>query len=353
MIGNVPWWEPQAFAARRQRLHRRAAITRAVRDWFHDAGFVEVETPALQVSPGLEPHLKPFHATLMDGHPDDRAVRYLHTSPEFAMKKLLVAGEPRIFQLARVFRNGERSATHHPEFTMLEWYRAGGTLDDLIEDCRQIVTLAATTGGDGSLSWNGHTANAAAPWTVARVADLIAQRTGLDLDATLAPDGTPDLAAMVDAAAQIGISAHPGDRWDDVFFRIFLERVEPDLGGGAPAAVTHYPAPMAALARLSPDDPRYAERFELFVCGLELANAFAELTDPDEQARRFAEDQRLRTQIYGDSVPVDPDFLEALRCGMPESAGIALGFDRLVMLATGADDITETLWSPVARARPA
>ena len=353
MTGNVPWWEPQAFAARRQRLHRRAAITRAVRDWFHHAGFVEVETPALQVSPGLEPHLKPFQATLVDGHPDDRAVRYLHTSPEFAMKKLLVAGEPRIFQLARVFRNGERSATHHPEFTMLEWYRAGGTLDDLIEDCRQIVTLAATTGGDGSLSWNGRTADATAPWTVARVADLVAQRTGIDLAATLAPDGAPDLEALVDAAARVGISAHSGDRWDDVFFRVFLERIEPDLGVGAPAAATHYPAPMAALARLSPDDPRYAERFELFVCGLELANAFAELTDPDEQASRFAEDQALRTRIYGDSVPVDPDFLEALRCGMPESAGIALGFDRLVMLATGADDIAETLWSPVARARQA
>src|SRR3546814_8103309 len=255
------------------------------------------------------------------------------------MKKLLVAGVPRLFQLARVFRNGERSATHHPEFTMLEWYRAEPDWRLLVEDCRGILaavrgaTPAALRHPEGFV-WQGRTADPAAAWEIVSVVEAFRRHAGIDIVPVLA-----DVAGFAAEARRIGVATQPQDRWDDVFFRIFLDRIEPRLGIGAPAVLHSYPAAMAALSRLAPADPRFAPRFEVYACGLEVANAFAELTDPDEQRRRFAADMELKQALYGERYPIDEAFMEALAQGMPESDGIAPGFERLVMMATGAGSI--------------
>ena len=342
-----PWWHPKRLAARRPRLMARGRILAALRHWFTRADFVEVETPALQVSPGLEPHLHAFSTEL--AAPDgSRLPLYLHTSPEFAMKKLLAGGEPQIFQFARVFRNGERSATHHPEFTMLEWYRAGAQVDDLIGDCMALLREAArAAGGDGLLRRGELVCDPGLEPEIVPVATAFA-RVGIDLMATMPDPLAPDAALLIQAAAAIGVRTDPGDRWDDVFFRVFLERIEPYLGSPAPSFITAWPVSMAALARPDPADPRVAQRFELYVCGLELANAFGELTDPLEQRRRFEADRATAQGLYGRSYPVDEEFIAALAHGLPESAGIALGVDRLAMLATGAETIDDVLWAPVA-----
>jgi lysyl-tRNA synthetase class 2 len=341
------WWRPDRFALRRTRLAQRGRILDAVRSFFRDRGYVEVDTPALQVSPGLEPHLRALATELHDAG-DGRVVRrYLHTSPEYAMKKLLVAGLPRIWQLAHVFRDGERSATHHPEFSMLEWYRAGASYRDLMEECAALARSCQQAAGVDALSWRGRTADARRQWQRISVAEAFGLHCGIDLLATAPDPSRPDADRLAEAANAIGVAPHAGDDWETLFFRIFLERIEPSLGLGAPTILYDYPASMAALSRRHPDDPRLAERFEVYVCGLELANAFGELTDPAEQRARFLADQERKRALYGDVYPIDEDFLAALEHGLPPCAGIALGFDRLVMLASGADDIEEVLWAPV------
>jgi lysyl-tRNA synthetase class 2 len=341
------WWRPNRFALRRAMLDKRGRILAAIRSFFADRRFVEVDTPALQVSPGLEPHLQAFATELHDPQQGRAASRYLHTSPEFAMKKLLVAGMPRIWQLAHVFRDGERSATHHPEFSMLEWYRAGASYRDLMEECAELVRACQHAAGAQALTWRGRTADAMGEWQQISVAEAFQKHCGLDLLAT-APDPLhPDADRLAAAASATGTAPHPGDDWEALFFRIFLGRIEPHLGLGAPTILYDYPLSMGALARRHQDDPRLAERFEVYVCGLELANAFGELTDAAEQRARFLIDQAHKHQLYGQTYPIDEDFLDALKSGLPACAGIALGFDRLVMLATGAEDIEEVLWAPV------
>src|SRR5438477_96965 len=251
--GNRPtsgaWWRPDRFALRHDKLIARSRILAAVRDFFAENGFVEVETPALQVSPGLEPHLRAFETILHEPGGGRGRSLFLHTSPEFAMKKLLAAGLPRIWQLAHVFRDGERSATHHPEFSMLEWYRAAAGYEMLMADCEALLRRAQRAAGTAVLTWQGATADANQPF----------------------------------------------------------------------------------------------ER-------LSVADAFGELTDAQEQRRRFLADQAKKQTLYGETYPIDEDFLAALEHGLPDCAGIALGFDRLVMLLTGAAHIEEVLWAPVAGA---
>jgi lysyl-tRNA synthetase class 2 len=344
---TTPWWHPEQLAARRDNLRARGRIIAHIRSYFVKRGFAEVETPALQVSPGMEPHLRAFSTALEYPQGGSRPLD-LHTSPEFAMKKLLVAGEPKIFQFARVYRNGERSDTHHPEFTMLEWYRAGGATIDLIEDCGAILGEAATVAPNNLLRWQGKTCDPSQRWQVITVADAFRQYAEIDLLATAPDPLAPDFALLAKAAIQAGIEPHDGDDWEDLFFRIFLERIEPNLGSPAPSVVTEYPVSMAALARPCAHDARVADRFELYVAGLELANAFGELTDAAEQRRRFEADQARKLALYGTRCEIDEDFLAALEFGMPDSAGIALGLDRLAMLATGAERIDDVLWAPVA-----
>jgi len=305
-----------------------------MRQWFASEGFVEVETPILQAAPGAEVHLTGF-ATAWELPDGEERERWLHSSPEFAMKKLLAGGMPKIFQFARVFRNAEGSALHHPEFTMLEWYRAGTGYQTIMADCR---ALLASTGVD-ELRWAGHVCDPKAEPERLTVAEAFVRHAGVDL--------FPTLGNAEALSSTSGIAMHAGDSWEDVFFRIMFEKIEPRLGMGRPTILCEYPISMAALARAKPGDPRVAERFELYVCGVELANAFGELTDPDIQRERLEADMDLKEELYGIRWPVDGDFLAALDHGLPDCSGIALGFDRLVMLASGASHIEEVLWLPV------
>ena len=345
-----PPWHPESFARRRPNLAVRGRVLGALRRVFEDNAFVEVDTPALQVSPGMEPHLQAFATDLQGPHPDDRRRLYLHTSPEFAMKKLLVAGVPRLYQIAHVYRNGERSGTHSPEFSMLEWYRAGEGYRTLIRDCEDLVRAAAVAAGRSVFHFRGMACDPFKPWRVLTVQDAFLEYAGIDLLATFDGSHDPDPAALAVEADRIGVHPHAGDRWEDIVFRIMFDRIEPHLGEGVPCVLTDYPVCMAALSRPKPEDPRLAERFELYACGLELANAFGELTDAAAQRARFEADMDLKQRLYGERFPVDEDFLAALEHGMPESSGIALGFDRLVMLCSGAESIDEVLWLPVAGA---
>jgi lysyl-tRNA synthetase class 2 len=319
-----------------------------VRRWFEAQDFLEVETAALQVSPGAEAHLHAF-ATEAVGPSGARTPLYLHTSPEFACKKLLAAGERRIFSLAHVWRNRERGPLHHPEFTLLEWYRAEAPYQSVMEDCAALLALAADAAGARTLAWRGLTADPFLEPERLTVAEAFQRFAGLDLLATITPNGDADREALALAAGAAGVRVAADDTWGDIFSRILVERVETRLGIGRATILCDYPAPQAALARAKPGDPRVAERFELYACGVELANAFGELTDPAEQRRRFAAEMDEKARVYGERHPLDEDFLLALG-RMPDASGAALGFDRLVMLATGAARIEQVIWTPVAEA---
>ncbi len=347
---SIPWWRPDAFARKRDHLLARARILASLRETFAARDFIEVETPALQVSPGIEPHLMAF-ATDLEPADGGRARRlYLHTSPEFAMKKLLVAGMPRIFQITKTWRNRERSDTHHPEFTMLEWYRAGGSLDELMDDCEALVRAAARAAGRDHLRVGEKDIPIDEDFERLSVEEAFLMHAGIDLFATIDDPLAPSPHALRAEAEEIGIRAAPDDSWEDIFFKISLDRIEPHLGETRPTFLTDWPISMAALSRPNPEDPRVAERFELYAGAVELANAFGELTDAAEQRRRFVADCEKKEKLYGFRYPIDEDFLAALEWGLPPSAGIALGIDRLVMLATGAGRIDDVLWVPVVEA---
>lgn len=338
----MTWWARQTHADRRPILLARGRIVAALRDWFAGEGFVEVETPYLVRSPGCETHLHPLAVTAHDPALVPRQ-RYLHTSPEFAMKKLIAAGETRIFSFARVWRDREGGPRHGTEFTLLEWYRADAPYTQLMEDCAAILAVAANAAGTAQFRHRDAVCPANAQPERVRIADAC-MAAGVDLLATL-PGGQPDTAALACALDGIDLAHAPDDTWSDLFSRLLTARVEPSLPA-TPTILDAYPAPEAALARRQPDDPRLAERFELFCCGMELANAFGELTDPAEQRARFAADFAEKTRRYGHAEPIDEDLLSALP-HMPPTSGAALGLDRLVMLATGAPRLADTLWAPL------
>ncbi len=339
---DSPWFSPHRHADRRPLLLARNRIVRAIREWFDRAGFIEVDCGALTVSPGNEVHLHAF-ATELIGPDGAGATRYLHTSPEFACKKLLAAGEEKIFSLGHVFRNRERTLTHAPEFTMLEWYRARAPYAHIMEDTLALVRLACAVTGRQVMEWRGRQAEPEAEAEWLPVAEAFQTFAGVDLLSTL--DGNrPDRDAL---ARQSPAAFGQGESWSDIFSRILVEKVEPNLGNGRITVLYDYPACEAALARLSPHDPRVAERFELYACGVELANGFGELTDATEQRRRFMADMDLKESLHGERYPLDEDFLAALAL-MPEASGVALGLDRVIMLATGASRIDQILWTPPA-----
>ncbi len=333
-----------AHAARRPNLIRRGRIVAALRAQMEAAGFVEVETPALQRSPGMEPHIQALGVELNEPLVAGRHRLYLHTSPEFAMKKLLAAGERRIFQICRTWRDAERSALHHPEFTLLEWYRAGEGAETgaLIADCAALLAAAARAAGTDRLRRGERVCDPFATPERISAAEAFARHCGFDLLAT-----TGDRATLAGQAKRLGLHVGESDAWEDIFHRILLERIEPHLGDGAPCILEDYPIALAANARPSPRDGRVAERIELYACGVELANGFVELTDAGAQRARFEADMALKRRLYGVSYPIDEEFLAALG-RIPEAIGMALGVDRLVMLATGAARIEDVLWAEVA-----
>jgi lysyl-tRNA synthetase class 2 len=331
-------------ADRRALLMTRSRIVAALRAWFAARDFVEIEAGILQASPGNEAHLHAF-ATELVTPALARSRRYLHTTPEFAAKKLLAAGERRIFELARVFRNRERGALHHPEFTLLEWYRADEPYEAVMADCAAILAVAARVAGATQVGFRGRTADPFAAPERLSVADAFARFAGIDLLATLdGRDGNRD--ALAAAAAAAGVRHAADDDWSDIFSRVLVERIEPNLGIGRATILDRYPLVEAALARPTRADPRVAERFELYVCGVELANAFGELTDAAEQRRRFEHEMAEKQRRYGERYPVDEDFLAAL-AHMPPACGSALGLDRLVMLVTGASRVDQVIWTPM------
>jgi lysyl-tRNA synthetase class 2 len=339
------FWRPDIHQDRRPRLIARGAVVRAFRAWFEARGFTEVETAALQISPGNETHLHAFASQIVSPQGEPAAL-YLRTSPEFAAKKLLAAGERRIFELARVWRNRERGPLHHPEFTMLEWYRAGEPYEALMDDCAALVALAAETAGAKALEFRGTSCDPFATPERITLAEAFDRFARIDLMASVAPGGATDRDTLARAVQAAGIRVADDDTWADVFSRVIVEKIEPALGHGRPTILCEYPISEAALARAKPLDPRVAERFELYVCGVELANCFAELTDAAEQRRRFQADMDEKQRLYGERYPIDADFLAAL-AAMPPASGAALGFDRLVMLATGAARIDDVIWTPL------
>jgi len=341
----MPWWDAPNHADRRPLLLARGRIKNALRGWFETEGFTEIEAGILVTSPGNEAHLHAFETHLAGPDGAGRSL-YLHTSPEFAAKKLLAAGEEKIFDFARVFRNRERGRLHAPEFTMLEWYRARADYFQVIADSLALLRLAADVAGAEALRHRDLACDPYQPAQHLTVAEAFTHLAGIDLMATLTDTGEGMADALRVRARRGGIDVSDDDDWSDIFAKILTLRVEPRLGVGRPCILYEYPVCEAALARVSPRDSRVAERFELYACGVELANGFGELTDPVQQRARFESEMAKKEQRYGLRYPLDEDLLAAL-AHMPPSSGVALGFDRLVMLATGAPNIDSVLWTPL------
>jgi lysyl-tRNA synthetase class 2 len=305
--------ERERLAKRRAALEGRARILRAVRAWFDGQGFLSVETPARVPAPGQEIHLDAFAAG---------AGRFLVTSPEYHMKRLLGAGYERIVQLGKAWRAGEAGPHHQPEFLIAEWYRAGAPLSAIADDCEALLRAAG---------WG-----APEPFERTTVREVLRRHAGLDLA------GDETVAALTGKARAAGVDVTGRTTWDDVFFQVWLDRVEPRLGRGRPTFVFDWPAPLGALARRKPDDPRLVERFELYANGLELANAFGELTDPVEQRARFAAESQERARLGKTVYAADERLLAALP-HIGAASGVALGLDRVVMLILGTDDIRDVV----------
>jgi lysyl-tRNA synthetase class 2 len=333
------WWYPHNFEKKKDTLLTRMRVIKAIRTFFDAQAFWEVDTPALQVTPGLDTHIHGMKVPVRDVNLKPERALYLHTSPEFAMKKLLVAGCEKIYQICHCYRDGENTKLHSSEFTMIEWYRSGASYETLMSDCEDLLRCAAKAANIKHFMRGDHTCDPFQNIERLTVTDAFKAYADLDLEDLW------DIAAFHKAAANINIRTADDDAWDDIFHRVMGAKIEPFLGMDRPTILTDYPVSMAALARQKLEDPRFAERFELYVCGIELANAFGELTDPIEQRARFTADMTEKTRLYGESYPLDEDFLAALAYGMPPSSGIALGLDRLVMLCTGAEKIDDVLWT--------
>jgi lysyl-tRNA synthetase class 2 len=336
------WWNPRRHADRRPSLLARGRIKAALRHYFEAEGFTEAECAILQHSPGNEAHLHAF-ATERIAPDGAGETLYLHTSPEFACKKLLAAGERRIFEFARVFRNREQGVLHAPEFTMLEWYRAEENYVRAMSDCIDLLQIAADAVPSRSLSFRGRSCDPFLEPERLTVADAFHRLAGIDLLATLSDAGEGDRDRLASATGLVDVG---NDTWSDIFSKLLVAAIEPYLGIGRPTLLCEYPRCEAALARATAQDPRVAERFELYACGVELANGFGELTDAAEQRRRFEAEMAEKARVHGERYPIDEEFLSAVAI-MPESSGVALGFDRLVMLALGAPRIDDVIWTPI------
>ena len=340
-------------------VRKRAALLRALRDGLDARGYLEVETPIAVPVAGQEPHLRPFETSFTPDAPvppggiEGKRRLHLHTSPEYAMKRLLARGFGRIWQIARVFRDGEVSRSHNPEFTLLEFYASPGDASAIMADLEQLVADAARAlrGSATAPPREGHGRGAKGPQLdLTPPFERLTCREAFQRHAGFDPLPL-DADALAQAARTVGVRPAAGSSWDDVFAQVLLERVEPALGLSRPTYLTEYPASQAALARLVPGDPRVAQRFELYAAGLELANGFSELNDAQEQRRRFEAEQRERARLGRDVFPLDERFLSALP-EMADAGGVAVGVDRLLLLLTGAKDISDVLTFPAADEYP-
>lgn len=334
------WWLPHNFNNKRPYLEKRSQVIKALRRFFEESDFTEVHTPALQICPVMDAHIQAFKTAHYSATGGNAHEMYLHTSPEFDMKKLLAAGMERIYQMCPVYRNGEGSPRHSPEFMILEWYRTGADYNAIMDDCEvllrdvaQVLNITHYRNGDA-------VCDPFKPVEQISVAQAFERYADIDLVQHL-----DDRDGFAQAAGDTSVRVIDSDKWDDIFHAIMADKIEPNLGQGRTTILYDYPLCMAALSRKKPDDPRFAERFELYVCGVELANAFSELTDAQEQRTRYEAEMALKEELYGEKYPADEEFFSALE-HMPESAGIALGVERLIMLATGAQDIKDVLWAP-------
>ena len=349
------WWAPDHHSDKRLGLLLRNKIKSTIRRWFEDQGFIEVDTACLQISPGNETHLHAFSTKLVDSDLSERT-RYLHTSPEFALKKLLAAGEKKIFSFAPVFRNREQGALHHPEFTMLEWYRAEQSMIDVMNDCQQILRLAQAESEQNIWQWRDAACDVTAPIQTVSLEDAFLEHLGFRLsDSLRGADLKPDRDLFAKQAAACGQTIGDDETWSDIFSRCLLT-IEEQIwrnttthnvdGLQRPVFLTNYPAQEAPLAKPLLSDPKFAERFELFVAGVELANGYGELTEPSRLKDRLESEMTSKQSIYGERYPIDDDFIDAAS-SMPEAAGCAMGFDRLAMLAMRADHIEKAIWTPI------
>ncbi len=339
----MSWWLPHNFEKSRENLEKRAQIFKALRGFFDGRGYVEVQTPALQVCPVMEAHIHGFATRFENKASGVSQELYLHTSPEFDMKKLLVAGMEAIYSLGPVFRNGDYSACHRPEFTLLEWYRVGEDYRYLMDETVDLLREVAKALGVETYTHEAIECDPFGQLQKISVVEAFKTYAHMDISAIL-----EDVEGFRIMAQGQGIRTTDSDEWDDIFHAIMAERIEPNLGQGAPTILYDYPVSMAALSRKKPDDLRFAERFELYVCGVELANAYSELCDATEQRARYETEMALKKKLYGEIYPPDEEFFKALEHGLLDCAGIALGVDRLVMLACGTGDIGDVLWAPVA-----
>ena len=324
----------------RQAVRTRAETLTGIRSYFGREGFLEVETPVLVRCPGMEPHLTAFETGSREAGGPNRL--YLPTSPEYAMKRLLGAGFERIYQVCKAFRDELPAPMHNPEFTILEWYRAYADYSAAMADTESLVhSLAVSVAGGPVLEYRGLSIDTTPPWERITVTEAFARFAGIAL-------GHGERAE--DLVSQAREKGHPtvskGDSYDDAFYKVFLDNVEPHLGRERPVLLTDYPASMAALAKIKPDQPHLAERFEAYIGGVELANGFTELNDPEEQRRRLVGEARQRQQLGAPVYPIDEQFIGALRGGIPLSGGVALGVDRLIMLLTGSEHIRDVLAFP-------
>lgn len=323
----MKWWNPEIYMKNQSARRIRRLVLDSLRTQLNHRGFLEVDTPTLQPAPSDEVHLKCFQT----------GDYYLHTSPELSMKKLLVAGEQKIFQICHTYRDEPVSDTHAPEFMMLEWYRVGTNYTAMMRDTIALVRGCCRKCGVQTLTHQGRTANPFQKWEKITVAQAFQKYAGVNLWAK-------DLRKE---AEKKGVQCADNDTWEDIFFRIMLNKVEDKLGDGVPTILYEYPTVLGALARQKPHHPKVCERFEAYICGVELCNAFSELTDPVEQRQRFLSNYAERKRLYGWDDPMDEDFLQALEYGMPPASGNALGIDRLIMLISGEQELKNTVWVPV------
>ncbi len=327
----------------------REKVIDAIRLFFKSLEFHEVETPLMVASPGMEPYLEVFETELLDA-PGKKYRTFLTTSPEYGMKKLLVAGLPRIFQICKSFRNGEdlRSTSHNPEFTIMEWYRADADYTDIMLDCEKMTefiydqVIGGAACGKRVLTYQGKEIDISAPWERLSVAEAFNKYAGVS------EKNLQDSVAMQKIGKDKGYEVNESTTWEQVFNQIFLNEIEPHLGFIKPTILYDYPASMAALSRKKKDNPLYAERFEYYILGKEIGNAFSELNDANEQEERLHAEWEERKSLGKKMYDLDEDFIAALKVGMPDAAGIAVGIDRIVMLFANAASIQETIWFPTS-----